>query len=241
LTAGLNDTARGEQLLEMAESEIADSQISARSLVVVAHRVSQGIADVAESEDCNLIILSRKRSSSFLERYSSAAMRTVLRDAPVEVIFIHGEIPKQGIRKIVLPFGENIHTRLAVELAPALTEYYQSELHITVVVPPDISPEERSAMVNNVEQILQQRCPFAVLDLVEDSDVVRGVIRQAKDADLVLMGGRSGTLLEMLAASSVTEDITQQLTCPVIWAEEYEESESMLARLMKPPEPETEM
>ena len=53
------------------------------------------------------------------------------------------------------------------------------------------------------------------------------------------MGGRSGSLLEMLVASSVTEDITRQATCPVVWAEEYEEGESMLARLIAPSAPDS--
>ena len=68
---------------------------------------------------------------------------------------------------------------------------------------------------------------------------MHGVVRQAEHADLLLMGGRSGSFLEMLAASSVTEDITRQAKCPVVWVEEYEESESMLARLLRP-EHETE-
>jgi amino acid transporter/nucleotide-binding universal stress UspA family protein len=240
LTAGLAATDPGTELLERAKSEVADSGVAARSLVVVAHRVSQGIVDAAESEDCNLIVLSRKKGATFLERYSSAVMDSVIRDAPVEVMFIHGRIPKEGVRKIVLPFGENIHTRLAAELAPALTEFYNSDLYITVVVPPELSEAQRSETVQRAAALVRQSCPSARLDVVEDADVVRGVIRGARGADLVLMGGRSGSLLELLVASSVTEDITNRVACPVIWVEEYEESESMLARLIRRSAPETE-
>ncbi len=239
LVVGLDQIERVKPLLQQAEAEIAEMAVGveAHSVVTVSHGISRGIVDTVEAEDCNLIVLGRTREPAFFERYNAAIVDSVLERTPAEVVFLHGELPSAGVRTILLPFGENIHTRLAVEVAPALLDYFGSELTVLLVVPPDLPPQQRAEQVRQVEELVQSKCPSARLKLIEDEDVVSGVVREARKGNLLLMGGRSGSMLEMLAASSVTEDITRRAPCPVVWVEEYEEAESMLARLLIPPRP----
>jgi len=48
------------------------------------------------------------------------------------------------------------------------------------------------------------------------------------------MGGRSGDMFELLLGRSLTQEITEQSACPVIWVKEYEEREPFWKLLMKP-------
>jgi amino acid transporter/nucleotide-binding universal stress UspA family protein len=238
LAAGLEETDRVRPLLQKAESEVAEHGVPARSLISVSHGVSRGIVDTAETEDCNMVVMGRNREPAFLDRYAAAIIDEALERTTAEVIFLHGLIPEQGVRKILLPFGENIHTRLAAELAPALTDYFRAQLVVGLVLPTKVPADERERRTQKVGEFIRERCPGAEIETLQDDDVVHGVVRASRRADLLLMGGRTGSLWEMLAASSMTEDITRQATCPVIWAEEYEESRSLLTRLLQSSEKE---
>ncbi|MGA2327180.1 MAG: amino acid permease [Bryobacteraceae bacterium] len=232
LVAGLDQTGPIRLILQKAEAAIAGRGVSARSVITVSHGVSRGIVDTAEAENCNLIVLGRKREPGFFDRYGTAITDSVLERTPAEVIFLHGQIPAAGVKTIILPFGENIHTRLALELAPALADYFRCRLLIALVVPPGLDPAEREARCRKAEEFVGARIPSAEFYVTEDEDIVHGIVEASESADLLLMGGRTGSFWEMLAASSMTEDITRQARCPVVWAEEYEESKSFLARLL---------
>lgn len=232
LAAGLDETERVRPLLRRVEAEVEQAGLAARSIVTVSHGISRGIVDTAEAEACNLIILGRKRDPAFFERYAAAITDSVLEATPAEVIFLHGQLPETGVRQVLLPFGENVHTRLAVEVAPSLLEYFGAQLEVLLVFNPEAPGAEREKRSSEVLELVRRNCPEARVKLIEDEDVAEGIVRETARADLLVMGGRSGTFWEMLIAGSLTEDITRRAACPVVWVEEYEESASLLARLL---------
>ena len=75
----------------------------------------------------------------------------------------------------------------------------------------------------------------ADLEIVPQKDILKGILHQARDADLVLMGGRTGDFLELLLKKSLSQEITEQVKCPVLWVKEYEERESFWGSLLKSP------
>jgi hypothetical protein len=48
------------------------------------------------------------------------------------------------------------------------------------------------------------------------------------------MGGRTGDFLELLFAKTLSQEITEQVKCPVLWLKEYQEPRSFWATLLKP-------
>ena len=234
LMAGLEETARARPLFEEAESLAAGSGVRARSIIEVAHRISQGIVQIAATESCNFILIRRQKQPTFLDRIFSSLIDTVLQKSPSEVAVLHGEFELRKIRKILIPFGTSIHTRLATEIAPALADYFEAELRIVVVFDPDIPPIERDKSVNKIRQVLQENSSSAKLEVVLEKDVLKGILRQARGVDLVLMAGRTGDFLELLFAKTLSEEITEQVKCSVLWVKEYQEPRSLWATLLKP-------
>ncbi len=233
LAAGLAETDRVVNLLRRAEEDVKQSGVPARSIVTVAHRISQGIVDTADEEDCNFIIQGRSKDPRFLERFFYSVIDTTIQKSPYELAVLHGDVSDRKLRKLLIPFGENVHTRLALEVAPALASAFDAQVEIALVIPPGLPRPERTEKVRNVEDLVRENALQAHTAVVEDSDVVRGVVRQASDADLVVMGGRTGTIWELLLGSSLSEEITRGVSCPVLWIEEFEEQPSILARLFK--------
>jgi amino acid transporter/nucleotide-binding universal stress UspA family protein len=234
LMAGLEEAGRAKPLLEEAGSLAEASGVPARSIVEVSHRISQGIVETAAMENCNFILIRRQKQPTFLDRVFSSLIDTVLQKSPSEVAVLHGEFKKDKIRKILIPFGTSIHTRLATEIAPALADYFEAELKIVVVFDPDISPNERERRTNEIRQVLQENSLSAELEVVIEKDLLKGILAKAKEADLVLMAGRTGDFLELLFAKTMAQEITEQVKCPVLWVKEYQEPKSLWSTLLKP-------
>jgi amino acid transporter/nucleotide-binding universal stress UspA family protein len=234
LMAGLDETARAKPLFEEAESLAEASGVPARSIIEVSHRISQGVVETAAMENCNFILIRRQKQPTFLDRVFSSLIDTVLQKSPSEVAVLHGEFKGEKIHKILIPFGTSIHTRLATEIAPALADYFNAEVHPVVVFDPDMPSIERDKRINEIRQVLEENLSSAKLEVVIERDVSKGILEQTKKVDLVLMAGRTGDFLELLFAKTLSQEITEQVKCPVLWVKEYEEPKSLWATLLKP-------
>ncbi len=233
LQIGLDEAAAIKPIFEEAEALAEKAQIPAKSIIKVSHRISQGIVETAVEENCNFIVLGRAKQSTFLDRFFSTLIDTVLQKSPSEIAVLHGDFLSSKINNILIPFGEDIHTRLAAEIAPALVDYFEVKLKILVVVDPDISDADRDKKINPIQQIIDDNNLTAELRVVKDKDILKVIIKQAHNMDMVLMGGRSGDFLELLFAKSLAQQITEQVRCPVLWLKEYEEPKSFFASLFK--------
>jgi amino acid transporter len=234
LQIGLDVTAPAKKLLYKAE-DLADAEnIQSKSIIKVSHRISQGIVDTAIEENCNFILTGRDKKSTFLDRVFSSLIDTVLRKSPSEVAVLHGIFKKDKIKNIVIPFGEDIHTRLASEIAPAMLEYFKAKLHFVIVLNPKMTNQQREAKLTDIKALITENNLDAKIDSIVEEDVLRGILKKTRTADLIVMGGRSGDFLELLLAKSLVQEITENVKCPVLWVKEYEERESFLLSLLKP-------
>ena len=78
------------------------------------------------------------------------------------------------------------------------------------------------------------------MDAIHDTDVVRGILQKAREADLILMAARTGDFLQLLLGKSLSREITEGAPCAVLWVKEFEERPSFLASLFKPAHEEAE-
>jgi len=234
LMAGLEESARARPMLDKAESIADKHDIPVRSIIKVAHRVSQGIIDTAIEEDCNFIVIGRQKHPDFFDRLFSSLIDNILQKAPSEVAILHGDFVTENIKNILIPFGADIHTHLAAEIAPAILKYFNAKLSIAVVFEPNTPDIDRQQKIDDIKKMLQENNLEAQLKVVVGRDILNGILSQAANADLVLMGGRSGDFLELMLGKSLTQEITEKIKCPVLWLKEYEERETFLRSLLKP-------
>jgi len=211
------------------------AEVSARTVIKVTHRISQGIIDMAAEENCNFIVMGRQKNPDFMDRVFSSLIDTVIQKAPTEVAVLHGTVEVDNIRTILIPFGANIHTRLAMEIAPALAAYCHATLKVALVFERGASKTERDEKARQVREMIREYSLSASLVVIRESDVLQGIVNVSKGADLILMGGRSGDFIDLLFAKSLTQEITEQVSCPVLWVKEYEERKSFWAEMLRSP------
>ncbi len=234
LIAGTADIERANNLFKKAEAVISGSNITVRTIINVAHRISQGIVDTAIEEECNFIVVGREKHPNFFERFFSSIIDSVIAKAPCEVAVLHGKILSDNVKTILIPFGQNIHTNLAAEITPAFSSYFNSKTNIVMVFEPGSPNEERVKKEAQLRETLSQSNLSAELKIFHDDDVLNSIVAESYNADLIIMGGRSGDFLELLLGRSLTQEITEQAVCPVLWIKEYEEREPLWKQLLQP-------
>jgi amino acid transporter/nucleotide-binding universal stress UspA family protein len=235
LRAGLAEGTEIVPFLEDARAVVERAGVPVRSLVDVAHRVSRGILQTAVETQANFIVLGREQKPTWLERVFSSVIDSVIREAPCEVAVLHGDLPEKGIRKVLIPFGENVHTQLAVELAPAICDHFGARAQVVVVVEAGISKEAERDQEAKVDSLLRAASLPAEVKIIRRPEILQGVVQQSKRADLIIMGGRSGDFVGLLLGQSLTQEITERSGCPVLWVKEYEEQPSFWTGLFAGP------
>jgi basic amino acid/polyamine antiporter, APA family len=234
LRAGLDETACKDLDLEDMEKLAGEAGIPSRSIIRLTHRISQGIIDTAVEENCNFVVMGRQKHPNLSERVFSSLVDTVLQKVPTEMAVMHDAFPRDNIRTILIPFGTNVHTNLALEIAPVLAEYFQAKINIAVVFEPGTPKKERDQKIHQINGLIREYSLPTELKIIKETNVLKGVVKLSKSADLILMGGRTGDLMELLLAKSLTAEITEQAACPVLWVKEFEERKSFWNALLKP-------
>jgi len=234
LRAGVDEGKRVAPFLEEARTIVQGAGVPVRSIVEVSHRISQGILDTAIEERANFIILGRVQHPTFLDQINASVIDTVLDAAPCEVAILHGEIDPSSIKNVLIPFGENIHTRLAFEIVPAVVKYFKCKAEVAVVFEPDTPADRQDEQVKNIQDRLKSGGLSARVHIISNKGISQGIVQRSKSADLIVMGGRSGDFVGLLLGQSLTQEITEQSACPVLWVNEYEEQPSFWKGLFKP-------
>lgn len=234
LLAGAAETERADALFEKGRVSLGDPGIRTKSIFNVSHRTSQGILHTAMEEECNFIVVGRQKNPDMLERVFSSIIDSVIAKAPCEVAVLHGQLPRDQVRTILIPFGRDVHTLLATEIAPAFLEYFNCRIRGVLVFEPDATSAQKEEREKAVRDLIAKNGLQADLKIHHDIDILQGILAEAGDVDLILMGGRSGDFVELLLGRSLAQEITEQSPCPVLWVKEYEERDPFWKLLLRP-------
>jgi len=235
LVKELSGNERAKPLFDIANEITEIEGVPARLILNVSHRISEGIVNTAEEEECNFILVGRQKEPDFFERFFSSIIDSVISKFPGEVAVLHGNFEKDKIKNILIPFSIDIHAMLATEIAPALIDYFNCNLKILLVYPPETTIYEREERELKVKELIKENSLSAEIIIRSDADIIKTVVSESKKADLILMGGKTGDFLELLFGRSLAQEITEQSACPVLWVKEYEEREPLWKLLLKSP------
>ncbi|HZK88183.1 MAG TPA: amino acid permease [Anaerovoracaceae bacterium] len=233
LNRGIELTDKADELMAQAQNFAEESGIPSKSIIKISHRISKGVYDTAIEEECNLIIMGRNKRSSFSERFFSSVVDSVLQKSTNEVAILHGEIKPGEIKKILIPFGGDIHTQLAAEITPALKDFFNAEISFGIVFSPDTTPAKQQKKTDEINTLITDNNLSAKIVTIVDSDILQGILKLSAENDLLVMGGKTGDFMELLFSKSLVREITEQVKCPVLWLKEFEERESFFLSLFK--------
>ncbi len=226
LRKGLADFSQQRLLLSRAENVARQEKVKFDKLIKLSHRLSYGILETAEEEDCNFIIMGRSKPEKMLEKILTTVMDIVLKEAPCNVAVVCGEKMDQ-IKRIIIAATDNVNSQLTAELSPALVDKFKAELSILHVIPQDLSPEEETQAKRWVDSFVEK----ANLKIRSERKILKAekpasaITEQIQEGDLLLMGESKGGALEQLIFTSVPEKVEEQTSQPIIVFKKFQPRE----------------
>jgi amino acid transporter len=192
-----------EPLLEAAAQRVTAQAIPVRTVVKIAHRVSEGILQTAREEDCNFLVLGRPVSASLLERLVASITERVLQAAPCQVGIVYGRLDPARVQGVVVPVTPGPNPRLAASLGPALARDFGVRARALTVVPPDLPGDEAATMVGETTRTLEQSGWNATPTVVRGFDAVAALATEIRPDELVIIGAPSTDSVAALVADTV--------------------------------------
>lgn len=202
--------------LEQVVENIRKDGVPIRSLVKISHRISYGIIETALEEQCNLIVMGRARRVGLLERLAATIVDRVVRSAPAQVMVVTAERWPDQAKRILFAYEPGPHSALAADLAGAFGRIEQAQVRAVHVVPRAVSDTGLSQVREKITKSLRERLPQAEFRVVRAGDIVTALLRESKDADLVITGGTEAGMLEQLLGYAPPLELAERTAAPVL-------------------------
>jgi nucleotide-binding universal stress UspA family protein len=198
LSEGATRARQARRLLQRV-LEFVPQGVELRTVVRIGRRAAEGVVEVAAEEEADLIIFgwggrpSGKRAAAAAEAVFSPTIDEVVRDAPCNIAVIK----QRGIKdvsRILAPVRGGPHAELALTYATALGRYFEADVDVMHIVPPDISPLVRAQAERALATFVRTSGdePARPL-LVEGTNIAAAIINEAESAELVVMGAAAVT------------------------------------------------
>jgi APA family basic amino acid/polyamine antiporter len=186
-----------------------------RSLVKLSHRASFAISETVLEEQSNIVVIGRTHGTGILQRFSATMVNRVIREAPAQTLVVS---PRswRPLDLIVYAHEAGPHCRLTADIATAFARESGARLRAVHVVGPEADADEVEKARQALGESLAGRCPDAELRVVRAIDVVSGLLAQARDAALIIIGGTEAGFIEHILGYAIPLELAERAPMPVI-------------------------
>ena len=223
LSEGATRARQARRLLQRV-LDFAPVGVELHTVVRIGRRAAEGIIELAAEEESDLIIFGwggRPGGKRGSEAVFSPTIDEVVRDAPCNIAVVK-QRGVRGVQRILAPVRGGPHAELAIAYASTLGRYFEASVDVMHVVPPDINPMVRAQAERALMMFVQHHGgdPARPL-LVDGNNVGAAIIRQADDAELVVMGASAMTPTDVAQSDGalfgvLPETVAQQAKPTVI-------------------------
>lgn len=217
----------GEEALARAR-ETAKGEGALIKTVLEEGEIYERLIDLAEAENCGIIIMGRRGTSSIERSLLGSVTARVIGHSQRDILVVPEGRPL-GWKNILLATDGSRYSESATERAIDFAGSYGGDLKVVSVV--DVPPEfygEAPNVVDNligkakgfIEQVRKKaeahNIPTATF--VGEGDAYSVITRLAReqDIDIIIMGSHGRTGLKRLLMGSVTEKVIGHAICPVL-------------------------
>jgi glucosyl-3-phosphoglycerate synthase len=158
------------------------------TLVRVSRQVWQGIADAAQEEQSDLLLLSWKGSTETPDRIFGTTIDQIVKDPPCDIALVR-QLPPGCYKRILLPVRGGPHAALALRLAIGLAERNDGTVTALRIIPPGATLEEVEQQKEHFASFLAESPSPRVQAVYQVADsVAEAILRESASHDLVMMG-----------------------------------------------------
>ena len=212
LEEGRRRAEAGRVILEQALNQAKEENFVLQTMTRVAHNVAEGIIDTAHEEDVDLIVLGWRGYTRSAGASMGPIIDPVIRNAPCDVTVAKGAEWSKA-KKILIPTAGGPNAPISARLAWLLSEVFDSQVTALYVQQGRATPQRMKKnryLINKTLEGLDFSRPPEQKVVVADS-VVDGIVSEAKEYDLVLLGASEEGLFDQFAFGSIPQKIAARV------------------------------
>jgi len=219
---------KARTLLRLGENIAVEHRVEYNRFVKISHRLSYGILETAREEKSNFILLGPIGRGGWIHQFQEIVLLNVLDHAPCNVAIYRGEALTE-VKRILMAVEDTPSCRLAVNIAPALSEELRSPVSLLRMIAPDADGREEEGVRTWMEEVVKD-LPFRFpveKRLVRTRNVAKTILENVRETDLLLMGAsRHVGKITSLFGSDVTVEVVEKACVPVLLLKRYQRQKS---------------
>ncbi len=216
LAQGFERAFSARETVTQAVDNLQKDGIPARAVVKISHRISYAITETALEEQCNLIVMGRARRVGLLERLAATVVDRVVRSAPAQVMVISAERWPEKPEAILFAYERGPHSELTADVVEAFSETGPTRVQVVHVLPRSATTAELYQAEADLNKAIGSRYAQGELRAVRAGDIVTGLLRESKNADIIVIGGTEAGMLEQLLGYALPLELADRTAKAVV-------------------------
>ncbi|HZD41295.1 MAG TPA: glucosyl-3-phosphoglycerate synthase, partial [Terriglobales bacterium] len=214
LSEGADAAVDSRAALEDIRVLLSDQSVNLKTLVRVSHHLSEGIAEAAEDEDCDLLLLPWKGFADSEELLFGRTIDRLVEMPPCNLLVARiGDLSR--CQKILLPVRGGPYAEYALQLAVQLAKFDQGEITVLHCEQKFAAPEFGEAPYQTFIQRLRFHPQVTRLVTVQ-GDPKEVILQEAPRHDLVIIGAGAMAEPQSFFLGPIVEHIAKATDKPLL-------------------------
>lgn len=206
------------EILDRAMAAAEGTGVDVDGRLVVADSVVTGVVTAVEEYDFDAVLMgwhARRREDIVMGRN----VDEIVSAAPCDVLVEKIGPTANGVETVLLPAGEDRHTKLAAMVSRAIARANDARVDVVRVVPPTATAEKRERATRLAEEVAADVGDVETnVAVIEGEDVTTALVEAAEERDVTAIGGGRGGWLRQFVVGSTARDVGQRAQTTVIVA-----------------------
>jgi APA family basic amino acid/polyamine antiporter len=222
--------AEGKALLERVIAAAKEVDVPVHSLIRLGRDEVRGVFRTARRRRASLMVLDWRGYTRSRGRIFGHVIDRLVDNPPCDVAVVsHKDL--DGVKRILVPVGGGPHAALAASLAAQLGVHFDASVTMLNICTREFSPEEQKRRLERLKATTKEMdFPF-LYQVLPATDAVEGILAQAVDYDLVLVGAARRRPFDRILFGNIPERLAAQCPKTVIMVKRRDPLEAILRRI----------
>ena len=234
--------AEGKALLERVITAAKEADVPVHSMIRLGRDEVKGIFHTARQRRASLMVLDWRGYTRSRGRRFGHVIDRLVDNPPCDVAVVSHK-GLDGVKRILVPASEGPHAALTALLAAQLGVHFDASVTMLNICTREPTPEEQEHRLERLKATTEGiDFPFEYR-VLSAADAVEGVLDQAVDYDLVLVGAARRRPFDRILFGNIPERLAAQCPKTVIMVKRRDPLEAILRRIRPgvPTEPPVEV
>jgi amino acid transporter/nucleotide-binding universal stress UspA family protein len=222
--------AEGKALLERVIAAAKEVNVPVHSLIRLGRDEVKGIFHTARQRRATLMVLDWRGYTRSRGRSFGHVIDRLVDNPPCDVAVVSYK-GLDGVKRILVPAGGGPHAALAASLAAQLGVYFDASVTMLNICTHEFTPEERKRRLERLKATTEGMDFAFMYQVSPAADTVEGILAQAVDYDLVLVGAAWRRPFAQVLFGNIPERLAAQCPKTVIMVKRRDPLEAILRRI----------